>query len=296
MAIKAIELSESIASAVELAGKSVVRVEGRRGRSSSGVVWAAGQVVAASHAVESDEGVTIAFAEGKEARAKVLGRDPSTDLILLQAEGGAPATFDDGAALKVGHLVLALGRPGKTVRATSGIVSALGTGPFRTRLGGELDRYFESDAPHIPGFSGGPLIDVEGRVLGLNTTGLMRGSSLVIPTPTVRRVVAQLQQHGRVRRGYLGVSSQPVRLPDAVRAATGEALGLLVLAVEPGGPADKAGIAFGDTVLKLGGDDIQDLADLQAFLRADNVGKSVPVKLWRAGQVLDTQLTVGQRP
>ncbi len=126
--------------------------------------------------------------------------------------------------------------------------------------------------------------------------GLIRGTSLALPTATVRRVVESLLAHGKIRRGYLGVSSQPVHLPEQVRQATGEDVGLLVLAVEPGGPSDHAGLRYGDTVLKLGGEDIKDLSDFQAFLRADNVGKSVPVKVLRAGQLFDLQLTVGQRP
>ncbi|MHB8872539.1 MAG: S1C family serine protease [Myxococcaceae bacterium] len=293
----AIELSETLAAAVESAGASVVRVEGRR-RRSSGVVWADGVVVASSHALEAEGGFTVDVGDGVPLEAALAGRDVGSDLAVLKIPAGKapPATTRGLEGLKVGHLVLMLARPGKTVRATSGIVSALGREPWRTRHGGEIERYLEADAPHQPGFSGGPLVGLDGGVLGINTTGLIRGTSLTVPAGTVNRVVGQLLVHGKVRRGYLGLSMQPIRLPEAVQQSTGEEVGLVVLGVEAGGPADKAGIGFGDTLLRLGPEHVKDLSDLEAFLREDHVGETVPAKVLSGGKVKDLSLTIGEKP
>jgi S1-C subfamily serine protease len=296
MANAAKEFSEGLARAVETAGSGVVRVEGGRRRPASGVVWAPGVVVTVDHAVGDGSDLKVDFGDGVARPATVAGRDASRDLAVLKAEGGVPLQWAELEGAKVGHLVLALGRPGKTVRATSGIISALSAGPWNVPGGAEVDRYLESDAPHSPGFSGGPLIDLDGRALGLNTSGLVRGLSIAIPFATVKKVVEQLLARGAVDRGYLGLSSQPVRLPEAVRTQTGEEVGLLVLGVEKDGPADKAGIVYGDTVLRLGPDHLRELGDLQAFLRAGHVGETVPVKLLRSGQVVDVSLTLGQAP
>lgn len=288
------ELSDTLSTIVENTGKSVVRVEGGHRRATSGVVWSPKQVVTTAHAVQQEE--VLVTIEGKQLKARVKGRDESTDLALLELdEALSPATFDDGARVKVGQLALRLARPGETVRATSGIVSAVGKKTWRTPRGGEVDFYLESDAPHQSGFSGGPLVDLQGRVLGLSTTGVLRGTSVTIPTPTIRRVVAQFEQHGRVRRSYLGLQLQPVQLPEPVRQSTGEEIGLLVTSVEKDGPADKAGVQYGDTVLHLGDDTVKTLQDLYRYLRADHADQQVPLTYFRNGQVTTSQVTLGGR-
>jgi S1-C subfamily serine protease len=295
MAIPGSELSEALANVVEAAGKSVVRVDGGRRRSLSGIAWSAHEVVTANHGVHQDE-VQIGTGEG-ELKGKVKGRDPSRDLALIEVDGAlAPAQFGDGQALKVGNLVLQLARPGETVRATSGIVSVLGHRPWRSGRGGEIDRWLETDAPHQPGFSGGALTGLDGKVVGLVSTGLVRGTSLAVPTATLSNVIGQLQKHGRVRQGYLGVSMQAVQLPEAVKSATGEEIGLLVIGVEKGGPAEQAGVNYGDTILHLGDDSVKTLDDLYSYLRADHVGEKVAVKLWRNGKLETLQLTLGAKP
>lgn len=296
MSVNAQQLSDSLVSVVEHTGKSIVRVDGQRRRSASGVVYAPNLVVTANHVLERDEGVLVGI-EGAELKAKVRGRDASTDLALLEIEGSLPpASWDDGAGLKVGQLALLLARPGETVRATSGILSAVGKVPWRTMRGGEIARYLESDAPHQPGFSGGALVGLEGKVLGLTSTGLRRQTSLTIPTLTVKRVVEQLATHGKLRRSYLGLSLQPLRLPEEVRTATGEEVGLLVMGVEKGGPADLTGIKYGDTVLHLGDAQVKTLEDFYGWLKADRVGQTVPVKFFRDGKVETRDLTLGARP
>lgn len=295
MGISAVDLSDTFSSIVESTGKSVVRVEGARRRPTSGIVWNEKYVVTVAHGVEHERAVVSA--DGKDVEARVVGRDDSTDIALLELSEAFPAArFEDGGAVKVGQVVLLLARPGETVRATSGIVSALGKTPWRAgRRGGEIDRYLEADAPHQPGFSGGPLVALDGGVLGMTTTGLVRGTSLTIPTTTLRRVVDALTAHGKVRRSYLGLSMQPVQLPDPVKHATNEEVGLLVVAVEDGGPAAQAGVQYGDTLLHLGDETVKTLHDLYAFLRKDRGGQAVPVKLFRNGQVQTVQVTLGAK-
>ncbi len=289
-----VELSETLSTIVENTGKSVVRVEGGGRRSASGIVWSPKQVVTVAHAIQRED-VTVSI-DGRDFKARLKGRDENTDLALLELdEALPPATFDDGAGLKVGQLALRLARPGETVRATSGIVSAVGKKSWRTPRGAEVDFYLESDADYSSGFAGGPLVDLQGRVLGLTTTGVLRSVVLTIPTKTIRRVVAQFEAYGKVRRSYLGLQLQPVQLPDAVRVSTGEEIGLLVTSVEKDGPADKAGIQYGDTVLHLGDDSVKTLQDLYRYLRADNADKQVPLKFFRNGQVATSQVTLGGR-
>jgi serine protease Do len=289
-------LSQSLSGIVETTGRSVVRVEGHHRRPASGIVWDKNRVLTAFHVVQGDDEVVVVH-EGKELKAKVKGKDPTRDLALLEVEGDLPvASFDDGASLKVGNFVLHLARPGETVRATFGIVSGQGNKPWRTPRGGEVDRFLESDAPHQPGFSGGPAVSVDGRVIGLSTSGLVRGQSVIIPTTTLRKVVPELEAHGAPRQSWLGVQMQPTRVPDEVKAATGDEIGLVVLSVSKGGPADLAGIKYGDTLLHLGDDSVKTLDDLYGFLRADHVGQTVQAKVWRAGKVETLDVTLQAKP
>jgi serine protease Do len=294
MSIPAADLSTTLTTVVENVGKSVVRVEGAGRRSFSGIAWSPTNVITSARPIQRDE--FSVFVEDQEFKARVVGYDVGTDLALVSVDGAlTPATFSDAPA-KVGQLVLMLARPGLTVRATSGIISAVGHKPWRSQRGGEVERYLEADAPHQPGFSGGPLVSLEGAVLGMTSTALVRGTSLTVPTVTVRRVVEQLLTHGKLRKSWLGLSMQPVALPDEVQAVTGEELGLLVVQVAAGGPAEQAGIKYGDTLLHLGDDSVKTLEDLHSYLAGDHVGQAVPAKLFRGGKVEQLQVTLGVRP
>jgi S1-C subfamily serine protease len=291
-------LSDDLATTVETAGSGVVRVEARRRLPASGIVWSSdGVVVTAHHVVERDENINVGTAGGETVAATLVGRDPTTDLAVLHVEGAdlAPPTWAEPDGLSVGHLVLGLGRPGRTVQATLGIVSALGEG-WRTPAGGRVEPYLQTDLVMYPGFSGGPLVDVAGGVLGLNTSALLRGISLSVPTPTVRQVVETLLAHGRVRRGYLGVGAQPVRLPADLAEGVGQETGLLLVSVEPGTPADEAGLTLGDTIVALDGQPVRHMDELLALLGGDRVGASVPVGIVRGGQTQELTVTIGERP
>jgi S1-C subfamily serine protease len=290
-------MSSELAGIVEAAGRWAVRVEGRRRMPATGIAWTSSGVIAtASHVVERDEDLWIGLGSDERLAAQIIGRDPTTDLAALQVEGAelTAAELADGDGLAVGHLVLALGRPGKTVQATLGIVSALGDA-WRTPSGGQVDQYLQTDVVMYPGFSGGPLVDMQGKVLGLNTSA-MGGVSLALPTGTIQRVVEALQTHGRVRRGYLGVGLQPARLPKGVAEQLGQESGLLILSVESDSPAEQGGLTLGDTLLSLEDQPIRHMDDLMVLLAGERVGKKAGLQVLRGGKVQKLTVTVGERP
>jgi len=292
-------VSNSLADTVETAGAGVVRVEARRRLPASGIVWSAdGVIVTAHHIVEQDENIKIGLADGQTVSASLVGRDPTTDLAVLRSDATGltvptQAQLND-QDIRVGHLVLALGRPGKSVQATLGIVSALGQN-WRTPGGSQLDYYLQTDVVMYPGFSGGPLVNAAGRVVGLNTSALLRGISITVPVTGMRRVVEALLAHGRIKRGYLGVNTQPVRLPTALREQLNQETGLLLAAVEPDSPAEKGGLLLGDTIVAFAGTPVRQHDDLLAQLSPDRVDTEVPVRLVRGGQVQDITVVVGER-
>jgi S1-C subfamily serine protease len=290
-------LSDDMVAAVETAGQSIVRVEGRRRMSASGIVWSAdGAIVTANHVVTRDDDLKIGLPNGDETTAMVAGRDPSTDLVVLraQASGLSVPKWVESDALRVGQLVLALGRPGRTVQATLGVVSAVGAS-WRTGAGGQIDRYLQTDVVMYPGFSGGPLVGASGAVLGLNTSALLQGVSVSIPTGTLKSVIATLLEHGHVRRGYLGVGAQPVRLPDPLAQQLDQETGLLLVSVEADSPAAKSGLVMGDTIVTFDGEAVRHMDDLQALLSGDRVGKAFPVRIVHGGDLREVKVTVGAR-
>ena len=289
-------LSDSLAEAVASAGPSVVRVEGRRRLPASGIVWSAdGVIVTAHHVLERDD-ITIGLPDNDTATATLVGRDPTTDVAVLriEAKGLTTPTWADLNALRVGHLALALGRPGQSVRATLGIASAVGKS-WRTPGGGQVDTFLQTDAAMYPGFSGGPLVDASGHFLGLNTTALLRGINVAVPQTTLRRVVESLLAHGRVRRGYLGVGAQSARLPETLANEIKQETGLLLVSIETGSPAEQYGLLMGDTVVSLDGEPVRQLDDLLTLLGSERLGKTVPVRVIRGGQIQEITVTVGEK-
>ncbi len=290
-------LSNDLAAAVETAGQSIVRVEGRRRMSASGVIWSAdGLIVTAHHVVERDENIKVGLPNGDKVSATLVGRDPTTDIAVLRADVGGltPANWLDISAVKVGHLVLALGRPEADVQATLGVISAL-DGEWRTHAGGRIDTYVQTDVVMYPGFSGGPLVSAGGAMIGLNSSALARGVSLTLPAATLQRVADTLAQHGRIKRGFLGVSAQPVRLPANIAESTGQETGLMLAAVEPDSPAEKGGLLLGDVIVALGDQPVRHMDDLMGALSGDRVGAAVSIKVVRGGQIQTMQVTIGER-
>jgi S1-C subfamily serine protease len=285
-------LSDAMAEAVESAGASVVQVSARRRLPASGVVWSEdGVIVTSHHVIENDEKIRIGLPNGETVSATLIGRDPNTDLAVLRAEtsGLTVPKWAELDEVRVGHLGLALGRPGDTVQATLGVVSAL------SRSENDNKYFAQTDVVMYPGFSGGPLVGVTGQVLGLNSSALMRGVSLAVQTPTIRFVVENLLAHGKMRRGYLGVGIQPARLPAALAEELGQKTAALIVSVENGSPAEKGGLFMGDTIVALDGHNIDDMESLLASLSGTRIGATVPVRIVRGGQVHEVSVTIGER-
>ena len=289
-----LSLSNDLAAAVERAAPAVVAVHARR-LPSTGIHWRPGIVVTAEHTVRTAEDITVTMADGRSLPAVLAGRDPGTDLAVLRVAdaGSVVATLGDDAALKVGHMVLALGYG---PRASWGVISALGP-RWRSWRGGDIDRLVRLDLVLYPGFSGGPLVDAAGRVVGLNTSGLARETRLALPVTMVTRVADELLQKGHVSRGYLGLGMQPVRLPEPLRAQVGLGDGaLIVVMVEPSGPAARAGVLLGDVLVALDGGPVGDLDDVQAQLGSDRVGAEISAVVLRGGVRTELRITVGEQP
>jgi S1-C subfamily serine protease len=293
-----VALSNELADAVERAGRWTIAIHARRRIPSSGVVWRAGVVVAASHTIRRDEDITLTLPDGATVAATLAGRDPGTDLAVFRLPESAP-TVDSAPlapedALRVGALVVAVGRPGDNVTASLGAISAVG-GEWRTWQGGRVDRFVRLDLAIYDGFSGGPLVDAAGRVLGVNTSGLTRAAPVAIPVSTVTRGTDEMLAKGHVRRGYAGVAVQPVEIPERLvreHALPAESA-VLVVAVEPSGPADRAGILIGDVLIALDGAPLREPTDLLAGLSGRN---PVEVRLIRGGTPVSVSLTPGDRP
>lgn len=291
------DLSNALAGLVERGEPSIARIEARRRGPSSGVVWSAdGVVVTAHHVLERDEGIEVGLPDGREVVATLVGRDPATDIAVLRvpASGLAAASWSDTAGLRVGHLVVALSRPGRSARASLGMVSALGD-TWRSPAGGRLDRYVQTDLGIHIGFSGSLLLDATGRALGINTTGLLRGHALAVPEPTLRRVVASLLAHGRIRRGFLGIGTYPVRLPANLQPALGQPSALLLVSVEPDSPASRAGLLQGDALVSLAGQPVRHPGELLGLLEEDRIGQDLIARIVRAGELREVPVTIGVR-
>ena len=289
------QFSESLAGVVDKAAAGVVRINGRRRRPSSGVIWSSGVVVTTHHVLEWEEDIAVGFPDGTTSTASVVGRDPSTDLAALRVAGPTPepTEWGDAGEVKAGHLVMSISRPGR-VLTSLGLVGAVG-GPWRTPMGGRIDTEIQTDLGIHTGFSGSALVDMRGRVIGVNTAGIYRATANVIPTATVRRVVDALLAHGQVRRGYLGIGTQPVRLPRELAERLGQPSGLLIVSVQPGSPADQAGLVLGDAILSFEGIPLRHPGELLPLLEEERIGKEATLNILRAGEVRDVRVTIGAR-
>lgn len=283
-------LSGELAAVVERTGQSVVAVHARPRFSSSGVFWRPGIIVTAEHTIRREEEITVTLPNGSNVPATLAGSDPGTDVAVLRIEeAGNPPTPRAGSVPAPGNLVLAIGRSQDSgVNATMGIVSAV-SGSWRTWRGGRLDHYIRLDLTLYPGSSGGVAVNIGGEAIGIATPVHSRIAGVAIPAATVDRVVDEILTRGRVSRGYLGVGMQPVELPDHHK-------GLIVLSLEPEGPAAKAGVLIGDILVSLGGKAVPDTDDLQSVLESHGVGQSVEAEVLRGGVSKKIAIAIGERP
>lgn len=291
-------LSEAMADTVANAGKSVLTVDARRRISASGIAFSTTHVLTAAHVLERDEDIHIILPDNTRFEATLTGYDPGSDLALLGVEQGVLVTAKAAADNpRVGEFALSLGRPiSEGIQASLGIISAYG-GPIRTTRGVILEQYLRTDAIPYPGFSGGPLINAAGEIVGVNTSGLVRGLSISIPVAHAWSVAEMLLKHGRVRRGYLGVRSQPVDLPPKQQEALGRSqpTGLLVVSVEDDSPALRGGLFVGDILVGLAGQTLMDPHDLVYKLAEASAGQEALIEILRGGQLVRIPVIIGER-
>lgn len=293
-------LSNELTRAVDQVGSMVVAVKARRRVPSSGVLWRPKVVVTAAHTIQRDDDLTVILPDGRLVPTTLAGRDHSTDLAVLKLEDGVSSAteVDAGAPLQVGQVVLAVARLGcQGPSASFGILGEL-SGAWRTWRGGWIDQFIRPDLALYPGFSGGALVNACGRLIGINTSALSRHATVTIPAVTVNRILEELLAKGHTTRPYLGVAFHSVRLPEGLKSqlnVPGHG-GLIVLSVEPNGPAERAGWLLGDILFALGDTPVSDVEEVQAALTPQSIHQPVSASLLRSGQRVELPITVGERP
>ena len=292
-------ISNEFAAAADGAGGSVVAVHARRWMPTSGIEWKKGVIVTAHHGVRRDEDIKVLLPGGQVAAAKLAGRDPSTDLAVLRIDEGTSREpkFGDSTNLKLGHLVLALGRTRRgDLVASSGIIGGI-SGEWKSWRGGQLDQHIRLDLALYPGFSGGPLLNARGEVVGINTRGLAHGRAVTVPVATVNRVVEELLERGHIARPYLGIAMQPVEVPENMRSRLPAQMrvGLLVMQVENGGPAERAGVLLGDVLFEVSGETVEHVDAIQDSLATAKIGDVLRIRVIRAGEIKPVSITLGER-
>jgi len=294
------QFSTEISEITKSAGKSIVAVDGRSGHTSSGIVLRRDAIVTAAHTVRHENNIGVIFGPGRAVMARLAGRDRGSDIALLKLDQeveAQPAQFGNTESLSVGQFAVAVARTRRgNIVASSGIISGL-MGEWqasRTRI----DQFIRPDLNLYPGFSGGALLDATCAFVWLNTSGLLRGKSITIPSSTVLRVAEEISATGHVAKPYVGLVMQPVQIPDSLQKKTGvsHGAGLLVMHVEPTGPADEAGVLLGDVLVDMDGREFSDLDDLSEVVGKKGVGQEVQTSLIRGGQRLQLAIRVGTRP
>jgi S1-C subfamily serine protease len=291
--------SNNLADLVERTSNSIVTVNASRQISVSGVHWREGSIVTVEYGVRQSENLTVTIADGTTLPATLIGRDPGSDLALLKVSDLklSPATLGDAQSLKVGHMVLAVARDSdRGISASLGILNSQGDA-WRSSSGGKIDRYLRPSFMLYPGFAGSALVNMEGQIVGINTTS-PRQRTITIPASTVDRVVNQLLEGGKVKRGYLGLGMQSVYLPESLVRSLDltNHRGVIVISLEPSAAGDRAGIMLGDILVELDDRAIEDIGDVQAMLDADSVNKQITVRVIRSGNLVDLTLTVDEKP
>ncbi len=326
------DLSNDMARIVDAAAESVVQVDARRRLPASGIAWSEDLIVCANHAVELEDDISVGLAEGGRLRADLVGRDPRIDLALLRVDASLrPASRAAESDLRAGNLAIALGRPRRNIRATLGIVTGVaGAGDakrqikrmkaqfwaqmkgdkrqrkarkWRKRFGWDGGGWgfalagglILTDLTMYPGFSGGPLLGVDGLIYGMNTSGLPGGVSAAIPLASLRASVGALLSSGKIQSGYLGIGAQTAQLPDAVAESLRQEAGLLIVSVEAQSPAAKAGWLVGDILTALAGDAVEHIDELQMTLARLETGAEVSAQIVRGGAVQEGAAVIGER-
>ncbi len=298
MATGLVDLSNELAAAVERASASIVAVHGRRGIGSSGMVWRDNLIVTSSEGIRAEEGIKLTLPDGRIADARLRGRDSGTDLAVLETDaGGLRAWASTGdLALKVGQLALAIGRTSNTGPIASfGIISGVSR-EWKTWRGATINPFVRLDISAYPTLSGGAAVDPGGNLIGLISTGLSRSSVFAVTGATIDRIAGKLVEHGYISHGFLGVALQPVALPREVQEKLQQDGGIMLLGIEPEGPAAVSGLILGDVLLAAGGQPLARPESLAELLQRTPAGQTVTFRVLRAGAVQDLDVRIGERP
>src|SRR3984885_3023790 len=291
-------LSNQLAETTERAAASIVAVHARRGIGSSGIVWRDNLILTSSEGVRAEDGIKVLLPDGSVTSARSRGRDSGTDLAVLETDssGLQPLDFADDVALKAGQLALAVGRTANTGPIASfGIISGV-SGEWKTWRGGKLDPFVRLDISAYPTLSGGAALDASGNLIGMFSTGLSRSSVFAVTRGTIDRIAGKLSQQGYVSRGFLGVALQPVALPPQSREHLGQASAIMLLGVEPEGPASAGGLILGDVLVSADGQPLAQPEALADLLERTPPGQVVKFKLLRAGILQGVDVRIGERP
>lgn len=298
MANDLMNLSNGLTGIVERAAASIVAVHARRGIGSSGIAWRDNLILTSSEGVRVEEGIKLLLPDGRVTPARLRGRDSGTDLAVLEtdASGLRPLEFAGDATLKPGQLVLAVGRTTNTGPIASfGIISGV-SGEWKTWRGGKIDPFVRLDISAYPTLSGGAALDEGGKLIGLVSTGLSRSSVLTVTGSTIDRIAGRLSQEGYVSRGFLGVALQPVALPREMKEKLKQDTGIMLLGIEPEGPAAIAGLILGDVLVNANGQPLAQPDALAEFLEQTQAGQTVKFQVLRAGVMQDLEVRIGERP
>jgi len=291
-------LSTSLSGLVDSIANTLIGVRSHGRLVASGFAATTQSVVTASDALEADEEISLVLADGRTVAATLAGRDPTTDIAVLRPSEGSLLPLPGAAAkgARVGELVVALGRGGEGVTANLGMVSTAG-GPWQSMRGGSIDSLLRLDMRLAPRAEGALVVDAQGAPLGMAVLGPRR-RPLVIPMATIERIAPKLLADGRIRRGYLGLGLQPLRLDEALAQAHAlpSRRGIMVVSLDPNGPARAAGVYVGDVIISFDGEAVSGVRSLHARLTPESVGRNAELKMVRAGQIASAKITIGPSP
>jgi S1-C subfamily serine protease len=286
------DISNQLADAVASAARSVVQVHGRR-QPASGVVHDTDIVVTTTRAIGREDGLSVRTPDGRDVQAELIGWDPATHLVALRATGLELPAATMGAAPRVGHIAVAIGRSwSNALTASAGIVSVIG-GPLPTGRGRAIEEIIRTTAPMHRGFAGGAFVNTSGELLGITTAAEIRGLGVVIPSGIAAKTLDSLIKHGRAKRRYIGVAGQGVELPVGQRPG-GQANGVLVVRVIEGSPAEKAGLLVGDVLIALDGQELESPDRLLDAL-ASSSGPASTLRVLRGAAASDVVVEIGEK-
>ena len=289
-----VQFSNALVTRAEAASNAVVAIRLTHGRHLTGMVWRSDIVVASEQSLPRKDDFELVGAGGSVVTAKLIGRDPSTNIAVLRLAAPIASPSIVAGEAKTGAVALAIGADGSgSASARLGIVNLAGA-EWHSSRGGLIDRRIVLDLRLAHREEGGPVLDAAGAWLGMSTFG-PRHRVIVIPTATIERVVPLLQRDGRIARGWLGVALQAVAVPDALREAAGQSSGLMVMSVVAGGPAAQAGILAGDIILSVDGTPAHRFRKMAKLFGADSIGRTADLRLIRSGQVITVQTTIAER-